>query len=163
MNEAVPTACSLALPEVSYPGEEGAKMPLRILLAEGHEIVRRELKKLLVREGFAVVAEAANGLMALRLARQARPDVAVLDYSMPGLNGPEVARQMLSSCPATPTLILSLHEEAPYVWDALRAGVRGYVLKRLASSDLPLAIRQVAQGGVYLSTPLAGFPTRLPA
>ncbi|MBI4390888.1 MAG: response regulator transcription factor, partial [candidate division NC10 bacterium] len=107
-------------------------MPLRVLLADDHQIVRQGLKALLEREGFDVAAEASDGLEAVRLARDLQPDVAVLDIAMPLLNGLDAAREVLQGSPRTKAILLTMHAEDHYVLEALRAGVSGYVLKTKA-------------------------------
>jgi len=125
---------------------------IRVLLADDHAIVREGLKALLSREpDLQVVAEAGDGREALRLAREIQPDVATLDLSMPLLNGLEAARQMASWDRGPRPILLTMHADDQYVLEALRAGVRGYVLKRQAAADLVRAIREVAGGAVYLS------------
>lgn len=125
---------------------------IRILLADDHTIVREGLRALLARESdLQVVAEAGDGREALRLAQQTRPDVAVLDLSMPLLNGLEAARQMADRERGPHPILLTMHAEDRYVLEAIRAGVRGYVLKKQAGADLVRAIREVAAGSVYLS------------
>ncbi len=125
---------------------------IRVLLADDHAIVREGLRALLSREpDLQVVAEAGDGREALRLARETRPDVVALDLSMPLLNGLEAARQMASWDRGPRTILLTMHAEEHYVLEALRAGVRGYVLKRQAAADLVRAIREAAAGAVYLS------------
>jgi len=131
-------------------------MTIRVLLADDHLIVRQGLRDMLTREGFKVVAEAADGRDAVRLAEETRPDVAVLDLSMPLLNGLDAAREILRKAPRTGPVLLTMHTEEPYVLDALRSGVRGYVLKTQASADLVQAIRDVARGAIYLSPRVSG-------
>jgi DNA-binding NarL/FixJ family response regulator len=126
-------------------------MPIRIVLADDHVLVRQGLKSLLEREGFQVVAEAADGQEALSHVESLQPDVVVMDISMPILNGLNAARQMGRSSPKTKTILLTQHDEAQYIREALDAGVKGYVLKNQIASDLLLAIRQVSRGQVYLS------------
>lgn len=126
-------------------------MPIRVLLADDHALVRQALKTLLDKEGFQVVAEASDGQEALRLTPTALPDVAILDISMPLLNGLDTARELHKSFFKTKTILLTRHEEDQYVTEALRAGVKGYVLKTQAATDLLHAIDQVCRGGVYLS------------
>ncbi len=126
-------------------------MPLRVLLADDHVLVRQSLKSLLEREGFQVVADASDGQEALRLAASLQPDIAVMDISMPILNGLNAAREMSRSSPKIKTILLTQHEESQYVSEAMEAGVKGYVLKNQVASDLLLAIRQVSRGQTYLS------------
>jgi len=130
-------------------------MTIRVLLADDHLIVRQGLKALLAREGFEIVAEAENGREALRLAQTHHPDVAVLDLTMPGLNGIDAGREIMQTCPATKILLLTQHAEEPYVTSAMRAGLHGYVLKEQAASDLVHAIREVHRGRTYLSAALS--------
>jgi DNA-binding NarL/FixJ family response regulator len=125
---------------------------IRILLADDHTIVREGLQALLARDAdFQVVAVAGDGREALRLAKETRPDVAAMDLSMPLLNGLEAARQMAGWEHGPRTILLTVHAEDEYVLEALRAGVRGYVLKKQAGADLVRAIREVVAGSVYLS------------
>jgi DNA-binding NarL/FixJ family response regulator len=126
-------------------------MPTRILLADDHHIVRQGLKALLEREQFHVVAEAADGHDAIKQAQALRPDVAVLDVSMPRLNGVDAAREMIRAVPGIRTILLTVHTEDAYVMTALKAGIKGYVLKNQASADLLQAIREVSSGKTYLS------------
>jgi len=126
-------------------------MPDRILLADDHGIVREGLKALLTDSGYQVVGEAENGQDAARLARKLRPEIAVLDVGMPLLNGIGAAHSIARDTPATRVIALTMHTEDPYVLEALRAGVRGYVLKSQAMSDLVTAIQQVVRGTIYLS------------
>jgi len=126
-------------------------MGIRVLLADDHPIVRQGLKFLLAREGFEVIAEAADGREALRQAQDARAEVAVLDLSMPSLNGLDAAREIMQVSPGTKTIILTQHAEESYILEALRAGVHGYVLKTQAASDMIQAIRDVNRGKLYVS------------
>lgn len=131
-------------------------MPLRVLLAEDHPIVRQGFRALLEREGFAVVGEASDGREAARLAETLRPDVAVLDLSMPVLNGLDAARKILAASPDIKAILLTVHTDDQYVLEALRAGITGYVVKTQATEDLVQAIREVAGGKTYLSPRVAG-------
>jgi len=126
-------------------------MPIQVLLADDHHIVREGLKSLLEKEGFRVVGEAADGREAVRLASTSHPDVAVLDLSMPSMNGLDAAREIIRSEPKTKAILLTVHTEDPYVLEALRAGVTGYVLKSQAPADLVQAIRETSRGSIYLS------------
>lgn len=128
-------------------------MPLRILLADDHQIVRQGLKSLLEGEGFKVICEASNGQEAINLAREFSPDVAVLDLSMPILNGIVAAEQIRKeSGNRIRVVLLTVHTERQYVLQAMRAGIRGYVLKTRAASDLIQAITDVGTGLTYLSS-----------
>jgi DNA-binding NarL/FixJ family response regulator len=126
-------------------------MTTRVLLADDHQIVRQCLRSVLDREGFDVVAEASDGREAALLAEQLRPDVAVLDVSMPLLNGADAGREIHRVSPRTKTILLTMHADGQYVVEALRAGIRGYVVKSQAVSDLVQAIRDVVRGATYLS------------
>lgn len=130
-------------------------MPTRILLADDHVLVRQGLKGLLEREGFAIVGEASDGQEALQQMESLRPDIAVMDISMPTINGLNAAREIRRSYPQTKTILLTQHDEKQYVTEALEAGVKGYVLKNQAGSDLLHALRQVSRGQVYLSPGVA--------
>lgn len=124
---------------------------IRVFLADNHALVRQGLRVLLEREKFGVVGEASDGQEVLRLVPTLRPDVAILDISMPILNGLDASRELQQSSPRTKTILLTRHDEDQYVTEALRAGVKGYVLKHQAATDLVQAIDQVARGGIYLS------------
>jgi len=126
-------------------------MSIRVMVADDHPVVRQGLKFMLAREGFAVVAEAADGREALRQSEGTHPEVVVLDLAMPGLNGIDTAREIMRISPGTKTIILTQHTEEPYILEALRAGVHGYVLKSQAVSDMIQAIRDVHRGRLYLS------------
>lgn len=125
---------------------------IRVVLADDHALVRDGLRAVLSREpDLQVVGEAADGREALRVVETAKPDVAVLDLSMPLLNGLDAARQLAARDQAPRTVLITMHAEDRYVLDALRAGVRGYVLKKQAAADLVRAIHEVVAGRVYLS------------
>jgi DNA-binding NarL/FixJ family response regulator len=126
-------------------------MPTRILLADDHALIRQGLKALLEKQGFQVVSEASDGQEALHAAQQTQPDVAIVDISMPILNGVDAARELKKSAPKIKVILLTQHDEDQYVTESLRAGVRGYVLKSQAGSDLIHAIQEVCRGSVYLS------------
>jgi DNA-binding NarL/FixJ family response regulator len=123
----------------------------RILLADDHYVVRQGLRSLLEHGGFEVVGEAADGYEALQLARAVRLDVAVLDISMPRMNGVDTAREILAIAPHCRIVVLTVLAEERQIAAAFRAGVRGYVLKTQAADELIQAIREVAAGGTYLS------------
>jgi DNA-binding NarL/FixJ family response regulator len=126
-------------------------MSLRILLADEHQLRRRSLRALLEREGLEVVAEAEDGERAVTLVADERPDVAVVDLSVPRLNGIEAARAIARAGSGTRVVLLTVHREEHHVLAALEAGIMGYVLQTQAAADLPLAIREVANGAIYLS------------
>jgi len=126
-------------------------MPINVLVADDHQLVRQGLKALLEREGFKVVGEAANGQDALQLAGTLHPEVAVLDLAMPLLNGIDTAREIQRISPKTKTILLTMHTDRRYILEALRGGAKGYVMKTHAAEDLVRAIREAARGGTYLS------------
>ena len=126
-------------------------MPTRVLLADDHALIRQGLKALLEKQGIQVVTEASDGQEAVRLAEKTQPEVAILDITMPLLNGVDAARELIKSTPKTKVSLLTQHDEDQYVTEALRAGVKGYVLKSQAAEDLVHAIREVCKGSVYLS------------
>ena len=124
---------------------------IRVLLADDHSVVRDGLRRLVDGSGdMTVVAEAADGRDAIRKAREVAPDVSVVDISMPGVDGLEVVRQILSTHPNLRILILTMHEEEQYVVRAIGAGAKGYITKRAAAEQLLQAIRKVHSGGRYL-------------
>lgn len=125
--------------------------PIRVLLADDNVIVRLGLKALLERGGIAVVGEAADGQEAIRLGQALQPDVAVLDLGMPVLNGLDAAQAIREASPETKPVLLAKLAEDHHVLRALRAGIRGYVVKTQAAGDLVQAIREVSQGRIYLS------------
>jgi DNA-binding NarL/FixJ family response regulator len=129
---------------------------IRVLVADDHAVVREGIRHVLEREpGFEVVAEAANGSEVLPLAERHRPDVAVLDISMPGESGIQVAAQLRQRLPETRILILSMYDNAEYVLESVRAGAHGYILKDTAATELRRAIRAVQNGEAFLSPPVA--------
>lgn len=131
-------------------------MPVRVLLAEDHVVVREGLKALLERAGFEIVGEAGNGQEAIELAEKLHPEVAVLDVAMPILNGIDAAREISKTNPRTRTVLLTMLTEDHYVLESLRAGVRGYVLKSKTADELVRAIRDVCRGEIYLSPTASG-------
>ncbi len=131
-------------------------MSLRLLLADDHVLVREGLKTLLERHGFVVVGEAENGRDSVRLARTLAADIVIMDISMPVLNGIDATRELARRCEHAKAIVLTQHDEDQYVAEALRAGVKGYVLKRQASTDLVAAIHKVSRGEVYLSPGVSG-------
>jgi DNA-binding NarL/FixJ family response regulator len=133
------------------------RRPLRILLVDDHETVRYGLKLLIDSEtDMNVVAEAGDGEAAVRQALEVKPDVVVLDISMPGMNGLAATRALKKAQPETTIITLTRHGDDAYVQELLRAGVSGYVLKRSAPTELLQAIRSVAAGGQYVDSTLTG-------
>jgi two-component system, NarL family, response regulator NreC len=126
-------------------------MSFRVVLADDHHIVRQGLRALLEREGMKVVAEADDGRAAVQLAQMHKPDVVILDLKMPILNGLEAGREILHNHYATAAILLTMHTEEHQIAMALRAGIRGYLLKTQAAEDLVHAIRDVMRGEIYLS------------
>lgn len=126
-------------------------MRCRILLADDHQLFRQGLRVLLEKAGHEVVGEASDGRAALALAQTLQPDIAVLDLSMPLLNGVDAAHEIKRISPNTRTILLTMHTDKEYVLRALRAGARGYVLKTQAAEDLVRAVRETFTGEVYLS------------
>lgn len=127
-----------------------------IVLAEDHHLVRQGLKLLLEQEKtFRILGEGSDGLEALRLVEELKPEVLILDLMIPRLHGLEVTRQVAQEHPRTRVIILSMHADEPYVMESLRNGAAGYVLKESTASDLVSGIREVMAGRRYLSPPLA--------
>lgn len=125
---------------------------IKVLLADDHHIVREGFRRIVEEASdMEVVAEAANGQEAIEKAKKVCPDVAVIDISMPGMDGLEVISQLNYYNPDLPILILTMHEEEQYVVRAISAGARGYVTKRSAPEKLLKAIRKVYAGGRYLT------------
>lgn len=125
---------------------------LRILIADDHAVVRSGIRLLLEREpGLTVVAEAGDGAEAVELALREKPTICVLDVSMPKLTGLQATRTIRQHLPDTAVLILSMHEDERYLFEALRAGASGYVLKREADQVLVNAVRAVAAGESFLT------------
>jgi DNA-binding NarL/FixJ family response regulator len=131
-------------------------VPTRITLCDDHPIVLAGLRNLLTAESdFVIVGEATNGMAALKLIQEVHPDVAILDDSMPELNGIAAARQLATDCPSVKILILTFHEDRAHLKQALGAGVAGYALKRSAAEHLVHAIRAVLAGGLYVDPAIA--------
>ena len=130
---------------------------MRVLLADDHAIVRRGLRSLIESQpGFKVVAEAADGLEALRLAEEHQPDAIILDVGMPKLNGIEVAERVQKQPRPPSVIILSMHADESYIIRALAAGARAYLLKDATDEDLLPALRAVASGKPFFSPTVTG-------
>jgi two-component system response regulator NreC len=124
---------------------------VKVLVAEDHAVVREGIRMILdAQDDFAVVGEARDGDEAVRLARQLRPDVVVMDISMPRMNGVEATQEIKRLFPDVQVLILTMHEEESYVFQLLRLGAAGYVLKRAAATDLVEAVRAASRGEAFL-------------
>jgi DNA-binding NarL/FixJ family response regulator len=125
---------------------------IRVLLADDHILVRAGIRSLL--QGLSairVIAEAEDGRQALDLVREQRPDVVLMDISMPGMNGLEALRRITREFKAVRVVILSMHPSEEYVLEAVRAGASGYLLKDSSPTELELCVRAVAQGGTYFT------------
>ena len=131
-------------------------MPINVLLADDHAVIRDGLRALLEAEpDLVVVATAANGREALEAARRLQPDVAVMDISMPELNGIDASEQMRAANPGLQVIILSIHADREHIFRAFQAGARGYLLKESAGAEVVTAIRDVRAGRRYLSQRIA--------
>ena len=134
--------------------------PVRVMLDDDHTLVRAGIRALLEKlPGVEVVGEAGDGREVLKLVKLHRPDVVLMDISMPGLNGLEAAVRMAKEFPDVRVIILSMHPNEEYVWRALKAGAAGYLLKKAATAELATALQHVALGEFYLSQEIS---TRLP-
>lgn len=123
----------------------------RIVLADDHPIVLTGLRNLIESESdFSVVGEATSGPEALRVIREAQPDIAIVDISMPGMSGIVLTRRLTEEAPGIKILMLTLHEDRAYLRQALDVGARGYVVKRSAAANLVSAVRAVIAGGTYI-------------
>jgi DNA-binding NarL/FixJ family response regulator len=134
---------------------------IRVILVDDHALVRQGFRRILEEEpGMSVVGEAGSAQEGVALAKQARPDVVLMDMSMPDANGIHAAREILRDRPATKVLVLSMYSDAQYVRSALDAGVSGYILKSALETDLTRAVRAVAAGQQYLSPELSSVLIR---
>jgi DNA-binding NarL/FixJ family response regulator len=130
---------------------------ISILLADDHKVLREGLELLLSAEpDIEVIGQATDGKEAYQMARELRPDVVIMDISMPGMSGTQATESLRATCPEVKVLALTAHEDADYMRQLLKAGASGYLLKSVAMIDLAHAIRVVAAGGVYLDPALAG-------
>jgi two-component system, NarL family, response regulator NreC len=129
---------------------------IQIILADDHQVVRKGLKALLSAEpDLSIIGEAGDGLETVKLVEQLQPDILILDLMMAGINGLEVTRQLHKKCPKIGIVILSMHSNEAYVLEALRSGAKAYILKESPPEELVRAIRDVAAGRRYLSSPLS--------
>ena len=126
--------------------------PIRVILADDHTLVRAGIRALLEKlPGVVVVGEASDGREVLNLVKLHRPDVVLMDIAMPGLNGLEAAERMARDYPKVRVIMLSMHNNEEYAWQALKAGATGYLLKKAATAELETALQQVVHGEIYLS------------
>ena len=129
---------------------------IRVILVDDHALVRQGFRRILEEDpGFSVVGEAGSAQDGVALAKQVKPDVVLMDMSMPDANGIHAAREILRERPETKILVLSMYSDGQYVRSALDAGVSGYILKSALETDLTRAVRAVASGQQYLSPELA--------
>lgn len=143
--------------EASPSATEAHPRILRILLADDHAILREGLRRLLEAEpDFQVVGEASDGREAIERASELRPDIVVMDISMPAINGVAAAQRLKSLDPAVSVLVLTVHEEKGYLRELFQAGASGYLLKRSASGELIRALRSLAAGATYIDPHLSG-------
>lgn len=130
---------------------------LQVLIVDDHALIRETLGMLLsIEPDIEVVGQATRGEEACRLAQELKPDVVIMDVSMPGIGGTGATKRLLENCPDTKILALSAYEEEVYVRQLLAAGAAGYVLKRTAADEIVRAIRVIMQGGLYLDPSVAG-------
>jgi DNA-binding NarL/FixJ family response regulator len=132
-------------------------MPIRIVLCDDHQIIREGLRSLLEKQpDMAVVGEALNGLGAIKLVTEKKPDIVILDIAMPEMNGVAAARRIFTDHPKVKILALSMHSDHHFVTEMLEAGASGYMLKDSAFGELTNAIRTIISGGLFISPHIAG-------
>lgn len=133
-------------------------MSIRIILADDHKITRQGLRSLIEgKEDMEVIAEAENGRGAVELAKQMKPDVIIMDVSMPDLNGVEATRQIIQDNPQMKVIALSMHSDSLFVSEMLKSGASGYLLKDCAFEELEQAVRTVTEAKAYLSPSISGI------
>lgn len=131
-------------------------MSYSVVLVDSQKIMLDGLRAILQQDGeFLVAGEAESGVEAIRVSKEVRPDIVLMDIGLPGLNGVETAAELLRHLPATKVVILSTYDDERSVVSAIRSGVRGFVLKKASRGDLLDALRAVAKGGSYLSPQVA--------
>jgi len=127
---------------------------IKVVIAEDHKGVRKLLQISLNQDDrFQVVGETDNGLEAVEIADKLRPDIFVMDIRLPGLNGIESTRKIISNCPSTKVIVMSMYDDNSFIYDSLSAGARGYLIKSRIN-ELPEAITEVHSGKLYLSQPI---------
>jgi DNA-binding NarL/FixJ family response regulator len=127
-------------------------MSYRVLIVEDHKIMRDGIKALLDRSGeFTVVGDVETGTEAMQICTEVRPDIVLMDISLPGLNGVDSTAELLRHCPSARVIMLSMYDDEDSVVSSIRAGARGYVVKQASSAELLDALRTVARGSSYLS------------
>ena len=130
---------------------------IKVFIADDHALLRDGLRAVLERHpGLEVVGEAGDGLEAVKRIEETIPDVVIMDIAMPGLNGLEATRQIRKVLPRTKVLVLSMYDDQDYIYELLRAGASGYMLKGSNAADLVTAIEAVARGGTFLNPIVAG-------
>jgi two-component system response regulator NreC len=124
---------------------------MRVLLADDHPIMRAGIRLLLENESdIEIVGEADNGLKAVEMAKTLRPDIVIMDISMPDLDGFEATRRVVQTCPDTRVLVLTMYDSEEHFFEILKAGAVGYVPKKAAPTDLIVALRSIYAGGVFI-------------
>ena len=138
--------------------------PMRVLLADDHTLVRAGIRALLEKvPGLEVAGEAGDGREVLDLIKARQPDVVLMDISMPNLNGLQALARITRDFPEVRVIILSMHHNDEYVWQALKAGASGYLLKKAATAELETALQRVVHGEIYLSREISGgFSKKFP-
>lgn len=134
----------------------GCRMPFELVIIDDHRVVREGIRAILARDPeFRVVGEAEDGAGALRICQEKNPALALMDISLPGVNGIEATVQLMRQCPDTKVVILSMFDDERSVLGAIRAGARGFVLKQASFDEVLNALRVVARGGTYLSSTIS--------
>jgi len=132
------------------------KYPIRVMIVDDHPLVREGIRSIVAgEEGFEIVAEAGSGEEAVEVAGQLRPDVVILDLSMPGEGGLSAVARLREVAPTARSLVLSVHDHPEYVLEAVRAGAQGYIRKDTSPAELRQAIRTVHRGEAFFSSPVA--------